>query len=91
MAARSKDALEKNMLRTRTGGFQGHDEPGNPLVPEPASPMYADDGNRFQRDFAAEAHKLKEQQLRQHQVGWLQGPHVHGQQPAAVANAPHAC
>jgi hypothetical protein len=68
IAAQNKDMTEKNMLRSRKGNYHRYAEPGNPLVPEPVSPMYADSCDRFNRDYAGELHHWKEQQHRKQQV-----------------------
>lgn len=68
LAALNKDSVEKGNLKARTGGFQRYQEPGNPLVPEPTSPLYASESKRFQRDVAAEIRDEKLQQAKRHQV-----------------------
>lgn len=68
LAALNRDLLEKGNLKARTGGFQKYQEPGNPLVPERTSPLYAAECSRFQRDAAAEIREQKQQELRKQQV-----------------------
>ncbi|GBF98992.1 hypothetical protein Rsub_11796 [Raphidocelis subcapitata] len=59
LAAQSREKLEKQQLRARRGCFHRYEEPGSPLVPEPKSPMYADESDRFRRDAAAEMRQQK--------------------------------
>ncbi|KAI8476204.1 MAG: flagellar associated protein [Monoraphidium minutum] len=67
VAARSREALEQNMLRTRRGNYHVYSHPGNPVVPEPASPMFAPESDRFKRDAAGEMHEHKLEAWRRQQ------------------------
>uniref|UniRef100_A0A383V3U0 Uncharacterized protein n=1 Tax=Tetradesmus obliquus TaxID=3088 RepID=A0A383V3U0_TETOB len=53
------------MLKARRGNYHKYQEPGNPLVPEPTSPLYAPEASRFNTDAAAE---IREQKLQAHQL-----------------------
>jgi hypothetical protein len=64
LAAINKDSVEKGMLKARKGNYHKYHEPGNPLVPEPTSPLYAPEASRFNTDAAAE---IREQKLQAHQ------------------------
>lgn len=64
LAAINKDSVEKGMLKARRGNYHKYQEPGNPLVPEPTSPLYAPEASRFNTDAAAE---IREQKLQAHQ------------------------
>lgn len=67
-AAHVKDAKEKNMLKARTGGHFKYETPGNPLIPEPHSPMYANEADRFNRDVAGDMQQKKQEELQKRQV-----------------------
>ncbi|KAF6257144.1 flagellar associated protein [Scenedesmus sp. NREL 46B-D3] len=64
LAAVNKEYVEKSMLKARRGNYHKYQEPGNPLVPEPTSPLYAPEASRFNKDAAAE---IREQKLQAHQ------------------------
>ncbi len=67
-AALNKDALEKNRLKARAGPHHKPEECGNPLVPEPCSPLYADESSRFARDVAGEMRQQKLAELAKKEV-----------------------
>ncbi|KAF8059971.1 RE1 [Scenedesmus sp. PABB004] len=67
-AAQNKDVRERGFLRNRRGGYARPDEcSGNPLQPEPGSPLYAAEANRFYRDVAGELKAQKQQKERRQQ------------------------
>lgn len=68
LAAANRDSVEKGNLKSRTGGHHKYQEPGNPIIPEPSSPLYAAESNRFQRGVADEIREQKQQETRKHQV-----------------------
>lgn len=68
LAARAREKLEQSMLRARRGCFHKYEDPGNPVVPEPTSPMYSTETERFKRDVAGEMHQHKVDALMRQQV-----------------------
>lgn len=68
VAARARERLEEQNLKTRRGNFHVYQEHVNPVIPEPVSPMYADEANRFKRDVAGEMREQKVQALHRQQV-----------------------
>ncbi len=64
----TKETVEKTMLKARRGNYHKYEEAGNPLVPEPTSPLYAAEANRFNRDAAGEIRDEKLAALRRQQV-----------------------
>jgi hypothetical protein len=71
LAAINKDSVEKGMLKARRGNYHKYQEPGNPLVPEPTSPLYAPEASRFNTDAAAE---IRQQKLQAHQRQQVRDP-----------------
>lgn len=69
VAAANKDMVEKSMLKNRRGNYHKYAEPGNPLVPDPSSPLYAAEQNRFNRDVAGEIREETLQATERQQVG----------------------
>lgn len=68
LAAQSREKLEKNLLKARRGCFHKYEEAGNPIVPEPKSPMYSDEADRFKRDVAGEMRQQKVEAWKRQQV-----------------------
>ena len=50
------------------GCFHKYEEHGNPVMPEPASPMFSDEADRFKRDVAGEMRQHKDETFRRQQV-----------------------
>jgi hypothetical protein len=68
LAAQSREKLEKSLLKARRGCFHRYEEQGNPVVPQPTSPMYSDEANRFRRDVAGEMRQHKVEAFERQQV-----------------------
>jgi hypothetical protein len=65
---KSREKLEKSMLKARRGCFLKYEEAGNPVLPEAATPAYSDEANRFKRDVAADIHQQKMEAWHRQQV-----------------------
>ena len=68
LVAQSRERLEKKNLLSKRGCFHRYEDPGNPVVPDPKSPMYADESDRFKRGVAAEMRQQKVEAARRQQV-----------------------
>ncbi|CAG9465844.1 unnamed protein product [Pedinophyceae sp. YPF-701] len=63
LADRDKDLLEKSRLKCRQFGFVRHDPVANPVLPTKQAPYYAEDVDRFRRNFIEEEHGRREARL----------------------------
>lgn len=74
LAARNKDALEKNRIAARQGGQNGGGvrlpPVQNPISPVKNSALYIEEYDRFNRDVAGELHRKKLEAIQKREVSW---------------------